>query len=61
MIDFYKYSFLSVLGKSAGSMSDIEYPRVVINKYDKYLLSLKEMKEKIENNQTGNSDNEIYL
>ena len=35
MIDFYKHSFLSILGKNAGSMSEIEYPREIINKYEK--------------------------
>lgn len=60
MIDFYKHSFLSVLGKNAGSMTEIEYPREVINKYDEYLKKVKKMKKKIEQNGEDNNT-EIYL
>lgn len=60
MIDFYKHSFLSILGKNAGSMSEIEYPREIINKYDGYLKSAKEIKKKIEENGEDNNT-EIYL
>lgn len=60
MIDFYKHSFLSILGKEAGSMSEIEYPKKILDKYDEYLSSLKEMKKQIEENGEDNNG-EIYL
>ena len=47
MIDFYKYSFLSIFGKKAGSMTEIQYQTEVIEKYDLYLSKLREMKQKI--------------
>ena len=60
MIDFYKHSLFSVLGKEAGSMSEIEYPTMILEKYDDYLKKLKEMKEQIEKN-GDNQSGEIYL
>lgn len=60
MIDFYKHSFLSILGKNAGSMTEIEYTREIINKYDEYLEKVKEMKKRIEENGEDNNT-EIYL
>lgn len=60
MIDFYKYSLLSVLGKNAGSMSEIEYPKEILANYDIYLNKLKDMKKDIEEN-GGNNNTEIYL
>ena len=60
MIDFYKHSILSVLGKNAGSMSEIEYPKSIDNKYDEYLSKTIEMKKQIEEN-GGNNNTEIYL
>ena len=60
MIDFYKHSLFSVLGKEAGAMSEIEYPTMILEKYDEYLKSLKEMKKKIEEN-GDNQSGEIYL
>ena len=60
MIDFYKHSLLSILGKEAGSMTEIEYQKKVTEKYAEYLNSLKEMKKKIE--EDGEDQNgEIYL
>ena len=59
MIDFYKHSFLSILGKNAGTMSEIQYPREILGKYDEYLKNVKEMKQKIEEN--GPNNTEIYL
>ena len=50
MIDFYKYNFLSVFGKEAGSMNEIQYQTEVIGKYDEYLEKLKEAKQKAEEN-----------
>ena len=60
MIDFYKHSFLSILGKNAGSMTEVEYTREIINKYDEYLEKVKEMKKRIEENGEDNNT-EIYL
>lgn len=60
MIDFYKFSFLSILGKEAGSMSEIEYPKKIIDKYDIYLEETKKMKKQIEENASDNNG-EIYL
>lgn len=60
MIDFYKHSLLSVLGKNAGSMSEIEYSREILTNYDAYLKKLNEMKKNIEEN-GGNNNTEIYL
>ena len=61
MIDFYKHSFLSILGKDAGSMTEIEYTEKVINSYDGYLRKLKEKKKEIEENGDNNNNTEIYL
>lgn len=60
MIDFYKHSFLSILGKNAGSMTEVEYTREIVNKYDEYLEKTKEMKKRIEENGEDNNT-EIYL
>ncbi len=60
MIDFYKHSLLSILGKNAGSMSEIEYPREILSNYDMYLKKLIEKKKDIEQN-GGNNNTEIYL
>lgn len=60
MIDFYKHSLLSILGKNAGSMSEIEYPKEILSNYDMYLKKLREMKKSIEEN-GGNNNTEIYL
>ena len=45
MIDFYKFNFLSVLGKEAISMSCIEYQKEAIKKYEKYIDKVKELKK----------------
>lgn len=60
MIDFYKHSLLSILGKNAGSMSETEYHREILSNYDIYLEKLKEKKKEIEEN-GGNNNTEIYL
>ena len=60
MIDFYKHSLLSILGKNAGSMSEIEYPREILSNYDMYLKKLIEKKIYIEQN-GGNNKTEKYL
>ena len=60
MIDFYKHSFLSVLGKDATSMNEKDYPKKVIEKYDNYLENLIKMKKQIEENGDNNSE-EIYF
>ena len=41
MIDFNKFSILSVMGKKAGNLSDQEYTRTVLANCDKYLEDIK--------------------
>ncbi len=60
MIDFYKHSILSILGKDAGAMTEMEYSKKVIDNYDEYLKKMREMKKQIEEND-GNNNTEIYL
>lgn len=50
MIDFNRFSIFSVMGKKAGNQTEQEYPRTVLNKYDKFLEDLKRAKAEIENN-----------
>ncbi len=59
MIDFYRKSVLSQLGKDAGNQSMAEYIRNIGNKYDKYLLQMKEQKEKPK--QEKSNDYDLYL
>ena len=40
MIDFNKFSILSVLGKEAGKMEQ-EYTRYILDNYDNFLLKIK--------------------
>lgn len=56
MIDFYKNSVLSVLGKEAGSMHEIDYYKKVVSVYEDYLTKLKENRGKI-----GKNSQEFYL
>lgn len=60
MIDFYKHSFLSILGKDASSMSEIAYSKEIVSKYNVYLKNVKELKEKMDENGEDNNT-EIYL
>lgn len=46
MIDFYRKSVLSQLGKDAGNQSMTEYIRNVSDKYNQYLSKMKEEKSK---------------
>ncbi len=46
MIDFYRKSFLSQLGKDAGNQSMPESIRNINSNYDKYLSGIKEQKER---------------
>ena len=60
MIDFYKHSILSVLGKEAGSMTEIEYPAKAVERFYASLEPLKKMKKKVE--EEGDSGyTELYL
>ena len=60
MIDFYKYSFLSILGKDARTLSEIAYSKELISKYSEYLEKVKKLKEKT--NLDGDDNyTEIYL
>ena len=60
MIDFYKHSFLSILGKDARSLSEIAYSKELVSKYNEYLKKVKELKEKTDQNGNDNYT-EIYL
>ena len=60
MIDFYKHSFLSILGKDARSMSEIAYAKEIISKYAEYSKKVKELKSKMGDN-GQNNNTEIYL
>ena len=50
MIDFYKHSILSILGKEAGELSEKEYTRLIMDNYDDYLDMLQKAKLKIDSN-----------
>ena len=47
MIDFYRKSVLSQLGKDAGNQSMLDYTRNISSKYEKYLSQMKEEKSKL--------------
>lgn len=63
MIDFDKFSIFSVMGKEAGKQTEQEYPRTVLNKYDKFLKDIKKAKAKMEatKSQRIQPDREKYL
>lgn len=44
MIDFYKFNFLSNLGKDAGEMNETEYQKKIVQSYGDYLLKLRKIK-----------------
>lgn len=59
MIDFYRKSFLSQLGKNAGNMTTLDFLRDISDKYPIALSKSKELKNKgIEKNPEGG---ELYL
>ena len=59
MIDFYRKSALSQLGKDAGNQTVSEYVRNISSKYDKYLSKMKE--EKLKGPRVKPEDNGLYL
>ena len=59
MIDFYRKSVLSQLGKDAGNQSMPDYVRNIGSKYDIYLSKMKEQKAKPVENK--NDDFGLYL
>ena len=59
MIDFYRKSVLSQLGKDAGNQSMVDYIRNISAKYEKYLSQMKEEKSKPVANK--NEDYGLYL
>ncbi len=59
MIDFYRKSVLSQLGKDAGNQTMSDYIRNITTSYDKYALQMKERKEKPAENK--NEDFGLYL
>ena len=60
MIDFYKHSMLPILGKEAGSMSEIEYQNRIIDKLNDYIEMLRAKKKELEENPKPKST-ETYL
>ena len=61
MIDFYKHSILSILGKEAGAMTEIEYQNRIIDKYNEYLNMILAKQKEIEENPNTNKSMETYL
>ena len=62
MIDFNKFSILSVMGKKADNLSDQEYTRTVLANCDKYLEDIKRARAEIEQNKNkGTEEKEMYL
>ena len=59
MIDFYKHSFLSAIGRDAVSLSDVAYAKKITSKYDEYLEKVKAMKKKL--GDSVNNNTEFYL
>ena len=51
MIDFYKHSILSILGKEVGSLTEKEYNKMIVIKYDEYLDKLQKAKLNIKNDE----------
>ncbi len=58
MIDFYKFSILSALGKDAGKSSMSEYLRDIEGSYDRALGQIRAMKAK---RLPSKQDMELYL
>lgn len=57
-----RYNVLSNWGRLAGKLTEQEYPRTVLNKYDKFLLAIKEAKAELENNKKeGAEEKGMYL
>ena len=54
MIDFYKHSILSILGQEAGTLSEKEFTKEIVNNYDEYLEKLQKVKLKMENVENNN-------
>lgn len=59
MIDFYRKSILSQLGKDAGNQSTPDFIRNIIKNYDKYSERLKTSKEKL--TEKPKEDYNLYL
>ena len=59
MIDFYKHSYISVIGRDASSLSEVAYIKEIMSKYDEYLAKTKEMLNQI--GEGYNSNTEFYL
>lgn len=58
MIDFNKFSILSVLGKEAGKMGQ-EYPRYILDNYDNFLFKIKTERLK-ELQRANNNISDLY-
>lgn len=59
MIDFYKHSYISVIGRDAVSLTEVAYAKEILSKYDEYLIKTKEMVEQIGDGDNNNT--EFYL
>lgn len=59
MIDFNKFSILSVMGKEAGKQTENEYPKTVLTKYDKFLEDIKKFKAEMEINKKQRDEREL--
>ncbi len=59
MIDFYRKSFLSQLGKDAGNLNMPDFARKISEGYTKYSEQLKERKNQPHNK--ANEDYDLYL
>ena len=51
MIDYYKHNILSILGKKAGSLSEMDYIREVANIYDENIDRLIAKKRELFNSE----------
>ena len=61
MIDFYRKSALSQLGKDAGNQTMSDYTQNIINNYDRYLSAVRERKQNFQLTQNENNDFGLYL
>lgn len=62
MIDFNKFSILSVMGKKASILSDQEYSRNAVANCDNYSKKIKEARAAIKQNKNnGTEEKGMYL
>lgn len=61
MLDYYRKSILSQLGKDAGNQSMLAYTRNITSNYDRYLSAVLAEKEKQSKEPAGNKQSEFGL